>query len=295
MTTERSSDELRVEEVAARASVSVDTVRYYQSKGLLDPPRRAGRIAWYGGHHLERLARIRDLQQRGFTLATIARLLSGELDAADEALLAELTGPSPTPVAPAAERGPGSDTGAPATYTLAELARATGVPLALLKALEAEGLLVPRRIGTRTCYTDEDVAVSRAGLLVLEWGVPLTDLLELARRHNRATEAVATGAVELFSHHVREPLRQGVTPDALAHGPAAGPGGTADPAVDRLLQAYAELLPAVTTLVAHHFARTLVRVALDHVEQVGTEAERHAVFERLAGDTSPPAARAGTR
>ena len=49
-------------------------------------------MAWYGEAHLERLDRIRSLQQRGFTLATIVRLVSGELDAADEALLGELSG-----------------------------------------------------------------------------------------------------------------------------------------------------------------------------------------------------------
>src|SRR5450631_2119432 len=84
--------EMRVEQLSAQADVSVDTIRYYQSKGLLDPPRREGRIAWYSDRHLDRLARIRTLQQRGFTLATIARLVSGELDAADEALLGELSG-----------------------------------------------------------------------------------------------------------------------------------------------------------------------------------------------------------
>ncbi len=84
--------EMRVEQLSARADVSVDTIRYYQSKGLLDPPAPGGRVAWYGDGHLERLTRIRSLQQRGFTLATIVRLVSGELDAADEALLGELSG-----------------------------------------------------------------------------------------------------------------------------------------------------------------------------------------------------------
>src|ERR1700733_6164887 len=88
--------EMRVEQLSGQTGVPVDTIRYYQSKGLLDPPRRQGRVAWYDDGHLERLARIRSLQQRGFTLATIARLLSGELDAADEALVGELSGASRT-------------------------------------------------------------------------------------------------------------------------------------------------------------------------------------------------------
>ena len=281
--------EMRVEQLSVQADVSVDTIRYYQSKGLLAPPRREGRIAWYGDDHLERLTRIRTLRQRGFTLATIARLVSGELDAADEALLGRLSGldavdPGPTdrPVDP-----DGATPAAGATYTLPDLAEATGMPLALLKALEAEGLLIPTRVAGQECYTEEDVAASRAGLRLLEWGIPLTDLLELARRHNEATEATAREAVEMFARHVREPLRTGVRPDALAASGRPDDGGTGDPAVDGLLQAYAELLPAVNTLVGHHFTRTLVRVALDHVEQEGSPEERDAVWDRIRAEGGP--------
>jgi len=70
---------LRVEELAARADVSVDTIRFYQKRRLLPPPERRGRIGWYGPEHVERLGRIRDLQRRGFSLAVIRRIVSGEL------------------------------------------------------------------------------------------------------------------------------------------------------------------------------------------------------------------------
>jgi DNA-binding transcriptional MerR regulator len=264
--------EMRVEQLSTRAGVSVDTIRYYQSKGLLDPPRREGRVAWYGESHRARLERIRTLQQRGFTLATIARLLSGELDAADEALVAELSGAN-QPVEPDPSR---TDQGE--ALTLAELAEATGVPLALLKALEAEELLIPRRIGGQERYTEEDVAASQAGLLLLDWGIPLSALLDLARRHHEATEAVAREAVAMFATYIREPLRHGRSPRT---GDPSGTATTGEPDVDGLLQAYAELLPAVNTLVGHHFTRTLVKVALDHVEHVGSAAERQAVQDRV--------------
>ena len=282
--------EMRVEQLSAQAEVSVDTIRYYQSKGLLAPPRREGRIAWYGDAHLDRLSRIRSLQQRGFTLATIARLVSGELDAADEALLSQLTGVvQPAGVDGTGGLGTSSDGGdRTPTFTLGELAEITGIPLALLKALEAEGLLMPTRVAGQERYTEEDVDAARAGLRLLEWGIPLTDLLDLARRHNDATEATARQAVELFARHIRDPLRTGSRPDALGHGdPAAG-----DAAVDGLLQAYAELLPAVNTLVGHHFTRTLVRVALDHVEREGSDQEREAVRDRIRAEGSPADGRA---
>jgi DNA-binding transcriptional MerR regulator len=285
--------EMRVEHLAARSGVSVDTVRYYQSKGLLDPPRREGRIAWYDDTHLARLTRIRALQERGFTLATIARLVSGELDAADEALLGELSGlphsvadGTPGDGGPGAAGADGTVPGEPRTYTLAELATETGIPLALLKAVEAEQLLIPRRVAGLERYTDEDVAAASAALLLLEWGIPLPALLDLARLHHEATVTVARGAIDLFSRFVRDPLRAGGDP-----GPDVGPatpedadGTPAGPPVERLLQAYAELLPAVNTLVGHHFTRTLVQAALDHVEQVGTEGERRAIWELIERD-----------
>jgi len=273
--------EMRVEQLSAQADVSVDTIRYYQSKGLLAPPRREGRIAWYGDEHLERLGRIRSLQQRGFTLATIARLVSGELDAADEALLGQLSGATPGPGIRSGLDAPDTDgAGRTPLFTLGDLAGATGIPLALLKALEAEGLLIPTRVAGQERYTEEDVDASRAGLRLLEWGIPLTDLLDLARRHNEATEATARQAVELFARHVRDPLRAGSRPDALAQGDPAD----ADDGVEGLLQAYAELLPAVNTLVGHHFTRTLVRVALDHVEREGSDRERAAVWDRIRAE-----------
>ncbi len=283
--------EMRVEQLSARADVTVDTIRYYQSKGLLEPPRREGRVAWYGDDHLERLARIRSLQGRGFTLATIVRLVSGELDAADEALLGELsgwrdeagrTGSSESSVATTASESAravgatadliGSESGP--SLTLEDLAEATGMPLALLKAVEAEGLLIPRRITGQDRYTEADVAAARAGLLLLEWGIPLSALLDLARRHHEATEAVAREAVAMFSTFVRGPLR-------TEHpGEEGGPAAADEPHIERLLQAYAELLPAVNTLVGHHFTRTLISVALDHVEEEGSDAERRAIGDQ---------------
>ena len=60
--------------------------------------------------------------------------------------------------------------------------------------------------------------------------------------------------------------------------------------VGRLVAAYAELLPAVNTLVANHFTRTLVNAALDHVEQVGSPAERQAIRAQIDGGSTAGAA-----
>jgi DNA-binding transcriptional MerR regulator len=66
---------MTIEELAARAAVATTTVRMYQTRGLLPPPRRDGRIGRYGPGHLARLHLIGRLQERGFSLAGIQSLV----------------------------------------------------------------------------------------------------------------------------------------------------------------------------------------------------------------------------
>ncbi|MGW1895375.1 MerR family transcriptional regulator [Streptomyces sp. NPDC002004] len=67
---------LTVDELAARAGVTVRTIRFYGTRGLIPPPvigpRRVGH---YGLEHLSRLALIEELQHQGMTLAAIERYL----------------------------------------------------------------------------------------------------------------------------------------------------------------------------------------------------------------------------
>ncbi|MGY0020001.1 MerR family transcriptional regulator [Streptomyces sp. cg35] len=71
-----SAPTLTVDELAARAGVTVRTIRFYSTRGLLPPPvigpRRVGH---YGQDHLSRLALIEELQHQGMTLAAIERYL----------------------------------------------------------------------------------------------------------------------------------------------------------------------------------------------------------------------------
>ncbi|AUH39215.1 MerR family transcriptional regulator [Streptomyces sp. CMB-StM0423] len=90
MTQETEAAGLTVDELAARAGVTVRTVRFYSTRGLLPPPvigpRRVGR---YGPEHLSRLALIEELQHQGLTLAAIERYvqqLPPGLSAEDHAL-----------------------------------------------------------------------------------------------------------------------------------------------------------------------------------------------------------------
>src|SRR3989337_1385414 len=112
----------RVEQLAAACDVSVDTVRYYQSRGLLPQPRREGRIAWYGAEHAARIREVRALQRKGLTLAAIKRALDGGIGRAE-------VGPS---AAVHAARGNGEQE---ELLPLEEFAQRSGVPASLIQAV----------------------------------------------------------------------------------------------------------------------------------------------------------------
>lgn len=71
-----SGEQLTVDELAARAGLPSSTIRMYQTKGVLHPPRRQGRVAHYDASHLERLTLVQRLQARGFSLPAIAELVA---------------------------------------------------------------------------------------------------------------------------------------------------------------------------------------------------------------------------
>jgi len=230
--------EYRIEQVARTAGVAVDTIRFYQGKGLLDAPRREGRVTWYGDTHLERLRRIRELQQRGFTLTVIQRFLAGELEESDEELVAAVTRPP-----------------APQTLTLDELAERSGVAAPLLASLQQAGLLVPIEGGDEPLYPATDLDAIAAGMKLIAAGIPLGPLLELGRDYSAAVDRAAKSAVELFDEHVRERIQ--------------AEGGETELAERRLLELFNELLEASGTLVRHHFERALLRAARAHIEKRG--------------------------
>ena len=73
---------LTIGALARRGGVGVETIRYYQRRGLIDTPERMGTARRYGEPALRRLTFIRSAQAAGFTLEQIAELLA--LDASDD-------------------------------------------------------------------------------------------------------------------------------------------------------------------------------------------------------------------
>jgi DNA-binding transcriptional MerR regulator len=236
----------RVEQLAAACEVSVDTVRYYQSRGLLPAPQREGRVAWYDDRHAARIAEVRRLQRQGLTLAAIKRVVEGDLARPDVDLVAA--------VAEARRDGEEDE-----LLSLEAFSQRSGVPASLIQAVEREGIRLARRVEDEDRYAASDIRTVRAALTLLEFGLPLGELLSLARDAHEAMLGLAERAVELFDEHVRKPIRDTATDDERA--------------ATELIDAFRTMLPSVTELVANHFRRVLLATAEAHLDRVGGEAE----------------------
>lgn len=67
--------QMTVDQLAAAVGMTVRNVRAYAGRGLIPPPRLVGRTGYYGPEHVSRLLLIRDLLERGYTLAAVEKVL----------------------------------------------------------------------------------------------------------------------------------------------------------------------------------------------------------------------------
>ena len=82
MVRSQGAEQLTIARLAAAGGVGVETVRFYQRRGLLQTPTRETGIRRYGRDDVRRLRFIRQAQTAGFTLEEIKELL--ELDAGED-------------------------------------------------------------------------------------------------------------------------------------------------------------------------------------------------------------------
>ena len=209
--------EYGAEELAETAGVSVALLRSYQSKGLLPQPRHVGRIAVYGDHHLERLRHIVALKERGHSLRSIAEQLDGQ---------------GRVRSAPVDER-----------LTLRDVSERSGVPVEMLRSMEASGLLWPRSGADGPVYSDADVRAVGCVLLLVGNGIPFDRFIEAAEPQIEASALVAARAVALFHERAVPRLARGddtTTVDAALREMAVAIGELVAYVVERQVLAEAE-------------------------------------------------------
>ena len=179
--------EYRTEELAREAGITVRTLRFYRERGLLPPPRREGRIAWYDDHHLARLRTIAALLERGHTLNGIAELADALDQGRDVADLLGVGGPTEEE---------------PVRLTPEELAaRFEG-------QVTPENLAAALELGYLGTDGDEIVHISRRLLdvsttLVRE-GIPLAEVLAAGARVREHADALAELLTGIILRHKTE-------------------------------------------------------------------------------------------
>lgn len=180
--------EFRVDDLAREAGVSVRNVRVYQDRGLLPPPRREGRTAWYSEAHLQRLALIGRMLDRGYTFATIGELLTAaSYGMRVEEVLVRDTLDVP-PRSPEAATVLDRD-------DVAELLGHEDLDRHLEAAL-AEGLLVPRG---KDRYAVINPRLVDAARLMRDAGVTGERMVEQAQRVRRDLDLIAARFVRMIA------------------------------------------------------------------------------------------------
>ncbi|MEV5509953.1 MerR family transcriptional regulator [Streptomyces orinoci] len=196
MAQENGEPRLTIDELAARAGVTVRTIRFYGTRGLLPPPELGPRrVGHYGPGHLSRLALIEELQHQGLTLAAIERYVQrlpedlSELDLAIHRAVVASWVPDQ-----------------PEETTLAQLERRAGRPLSEddLERLAAMNVLTRNPDGTFRA----DPGLLGVGLRLLNLPMSLDTILaarEVLLDHARATACELT---RIFHTEVWGPYRE---------------------------------------------------------------------------------------
>jgi DNA-binding transcriptional MerR regulator len=231
-----------VDQVAEMTRTTVRTIRWYQSEGLLPPPRRAGRVAMYDAEHLVRLESIRDLQAHGLTLNAIRRLLERAPGDAGPTALAFVKTAVAQSVGDNAE-----------VVTADEMAERLGLPAgtpvdpAIIREL---GVAHEMPDGGWRITAPAAVEAS-AGLARL--GVPMEARVELSRLFVEHTRVMAKAVVEMFLDYLMPPDDPSNTDPEVWHA---------------LSEAVARLRPLAATSVASSFDTALARAAERAAERV---------------------------
>lgn len=233
-------EELTVDQLAARAGVTVRTVRFYASRGLIPPPRLRGRTGLYGPEHLARVELVRELQGLGFTLAAVEHHLQQIPDDASPeelALQRALLTPWTNELGEELER--------------AALEERAGRQLDddLLDELTELGIVEPLD-QQRQRYRLTSAALLDVGLRALQLGLPREMLRRAMGIVEQHTAEIAGELRELFAANVLRPYVERGRPEDERQ---------------RLRAATDQLRPLTIQALVHGFQRAVNDVIRDHV------------------------------
>jgi DNA-binding transcriptional MerR regulator len=197
--TDRTEEQLTIDELAQRTGMTVRNLRAHQSRGLLPAPEVRGRTGFYGSEHIARVELIRELQTEGFNLEAIRKLLESAGGKSNEVLRFTR-----------AVREPFEDE-ASEIVTIEDLAEQFGADQPELLA-KAEKLGLLRSMGEGR-YEQLSPRLARAGAELGTLGVSAGDALELVASIRRHADAVAQRFVRMFIEQVWKPFDDAGRPE----------------------------------------------------------------------------------
>jgi DNA-binding transcriptional MerR regulator len=197
----RAQSTLTIEQLSAETGMSVRNIRAHQARGLLNPPEVRMRVGYYGAEHVAQLRLIRELQDDGFNLGGIQRLLQDTHAAAERLLRFRQALATPG----AEER--------PEMITLAEL----GDRFRVGPDEAPEVLAEAQRLGVLISVGGEKFEVPSPSLLavaeeVVGRGISLRSALVVLAEIERHCDSVSRSFVKLFLAEVWKPFEQADMP-----------------------------------------------------------------------------------
>lgn len=221
-------DGWRIDDLAHEAGITVDTIRYYAREGLLPAPTPAGRHRLYGDRHLDRLRRIKELQERRFSLAAIRAIVDTNRPGID-----------------------GIFDGAGRTYSLADLIERSGLAPELAEQLREVDLLPdPAEFG-RDSYDDTDLHLLDAIVELQKIGMPPEVLVELGAIYVRNFGVLQREVIDMLAGRTRPDWK----PEMIT-------------TVQTKLSANAgQLIPAIDRVLNYVHQRTLQRFTLEAIRR----------------------------
>lgn len=155
--------EYRLDDLARISGVSARNIRAYRERGLLDPPRRVGRSAYYDDYHLSQLKTINQLLRRGFNSVHIAEFFTSMRQGAD---LADILGIQQAVLGPRPDEdreGPEQSSDKPAAGIDPDCVEARKlIDYGLAKLADGGVVLNDRRIAAIVARTSEPMSYVRA-------------------------------------------------------------------------------------------------------------------------------------
>jgi DNA-binding transcriptional MerR regulator len=182
-------EELTIDQLAQRTGMTVRNIRAHQSRGLLPPPEVRGRTGYYGPEHIARIELIRELQEEGFNLEAIKRLLEASGGRSIEVLRFTR-----------AVREPFEEE-QPEILTAEEIAESWGGepdPKLFEKAVKL-GLLRPLGDGR---FEQLSPRLGQAGDELRALGMSVEEVLDVAQKIRRHADGIAEVFVKLYLREV---------------------------------------------------------------------------------------------